>query len=310
MRARRWYQNLARNSITTAQERARIINRYLKHHNLTPRELVQNAKLDRRAVENQLLDFVNHLHSLKRSPGYIANYVKALKSWLQFNDINLVRRINVGNTGRTPSIENERVPVKDELKQIIGYAKPRGKASICFMAFSGLRPQVLGDYSGVDGLRISDLPELTMEDNEVGFEKVPTMVVGRPELSKTKHRYLTFLGPEGCQYLKAYVEKRIITGENLGPDSPDIAHKTGYGKTGYLDDSTRTNNHATTKTLTKEIRDAMRPKYLWRPYVLRASFDTQLLIAENNGKMTHAYRQFFMGRARAVSIIPIIPPTL
>jgi hypothetical protein len=39
----------------------------------------------------------------------------------------------------------------------------------------------------------------------------------------------------------------------------------------------------------------MRPKYLWRPYVLRAYFDTQLLIAENNGKMAHAYRQFFMG---------------
>jgi hypothetical protein len=39
----------------------------------------------------------------------------------------------------------------------------------------------------------------------------------------------------------------------------------------------------------------MRPKYTWRPYVLRAYFDTQLLIAENNGRMTHAYRQFFMG---------------
>lgn len=112
------------------------------------------------------MDYVNYQHSLDRSPGYIANYVKAVKNWLQFNDINLVRRINVGNTGRTPSIEDERVPVKDELKQIIGYAKPRGKASICFMAFSGLRPQVLGDYTGVDGRRISDLPELTIEGNE------------------------------------------------------------------------------------------------------------------------------------------------
>ena len=39
----------------------------------------------------------------------------------------------------------------------------------------------------------------------------------------------------------------------------------------------------------------MRPKYSWRPYVLRAYFDTQLLVAENNGKIAHAYRQFFMG---------------
>jgi len=105
----RWYQNLARNSITTAQEISRIINRYLKHHNLTPTELVENAKQDRRSVEDQLLDYVNYQHSLDRSPGYISNYVKAVKkSWLQFNDINLVRRINVGNTGRAPSIEDER----------------------------------------------------------------------------------------------------------------------------------------------------------------------------------------------------------
>ena len=34
---------------------------------------------------------------------------------------------------------------------------------------------------------------------------------------------------------------------------------------------------------------------MWRPYVLRAYFDTQLMIAENHGKLSHAYRQFFMG---------------
>ena len=291
----RWYQNLARGSKTTAQERARIINRYLQHHGLTPRELVENAKQDRRAVENQLLDYVNHLHSLNRSPEYIANYVKAVKSWLQFNDIKLVRRINVGNTDRTPSIEDERVPDKNELRQIIGYAKPRGKTSISFMAFSGLRPQVLGDYTGVDGLRIADLPELNVSDNQVVFEKIPSMVVVRAELSKAKHRYFTFLGPEGCRNLQAYLEKRIADGEQLKPDSPVISYKSGYGSTGYEDESDRSNNHVTTKTLTKEIRDAMRPKYKWRPYVLRAYFDTQLLIAENNGRMAHAYRQFFMG---------------
>jgi hypothetical protein len=221
--------------------------------------------------------------------------VKAVKSWLQFNDINLVRRINVGNTDRTPSIEDERVPDKNELKQIIGYAKPRGKASICFMAFSGLRPQVLGDYTGVDGLRIGDLPELSIKKSQVEFIKIPTKVVVRPALSKAKHRYFSFLGPEGCQHLQAYLEKRIADGEKITKDSPVIAYKLGYGSTGYDEDSPRSNSHVTTKTLTKEIRDAMRPRYSWRPYVLRAYFDTQLLIAENNGRMAHAYRQFFMG---------------
>jgi hypothetical protein len=39
----------------------------------------------------------------------------------------------------------------------------------------------------------------------------------------------------------------------------------------------------------------MRPRYTWRPYVLRAYCDTQLLLAESNGRLSHAYRAFFMG---------------
>jgi hypothetical protein len=103
-----------------------------------------------------------------KAPTYIKGYLKVVKSWLLFNDIKLVRRIKISNTGRTPTIEAERVPTKGELEQIIGYAKPRGKTSISFMAFSGLRPQTLGDYTGADGLRISDLPEITIKDKEVG----------------------------------------------------------------------------------------------------------------------------------------------
>jgi hypothetical protein len=51
----------------------------------------------------------------------------------------------------------------------------------------------------------------------------------------------------------------------------------------------------TTQNITREIREAMRPRFMWRPYVFRAYFDTQLLLAENHGKISHAYRQFFMG---------------
>jgi hypothetical protein len=217
-----------------------------------------------------------------------------VKSWLQFNDIILVRKIKIGNTSRTPSIEDERVPIKEELKQVLSYAKERGRCSISLMAFSGVRPQVLGNTDGSDGLELRDLPEVEISGNEIIFRQVPTKVVVRPELSKAKHRYFTFLGPEGCEHLKSYLEKRIAMGEKLNPDSAVISYKRGYGETGYRV-SNRENQHVTRKTLTKEIRGAMRPKFTWRPYVLRAYFDTQLLVAENNGKIAHAYRQFFMG---------------
>jgi len=121
------------------------------------------------------------------------------------------------------------------------------------------------------------------------------MVVVRPELSKARHRYFNFLGLEGCEHLKAYLEKRLASGEHLEPGSAVTTYKEGYFETGYRGETSRDSMHITTKTLTKETRDAMRPRYKWRPYVLRAYFDTQLLVAENNGRMAHAYRQFFMG---------------
>ena len=51
----------------------------------------------------------------------------------------------------------------------------------------------------------------------------------------------------------------------------------------------------TTLTITKAVRPALWSVLKVRPYTLRAYFDSQLLIAESHGCMTHAYRQFFMG---------------
>jgi integrase len=261
---------------------------------MNPRSLIDLAKQDRRRVEDLLMDFVAQLHAQSYSPGYIENYVKAVKSWLVFNDILLIRKIKIGNRNRTPTIEDERVPTRAELRQILNYANTRGRCSIALMGFTGLRPQVLGDLSGEDGLELRDLPDLTVHEGDVGFSVMPSMIIVRPELSKAGHKYLTFLPAEGCEYLKAYFEARLAEGEELIAHSAVITVKPGYEKTGWRAGN-RTTGHITTKTVTKEIRDAMRPRFTWRPYVLRAYFDTQLLIAENSGKISHAYRQFFMG---------------
>jgi hypothetical protein len=146
----------------------------------------------------------------------------------------------------------------------------------------------------MDGLKISDLPELVIEKDTVSFAKIPMVVFVRASLNKARHKYFTFLSEEGCSYLKAYLEKRLANGEKLNGTSAVIAYKLGYSETGFGAEGKRSVNHVTTKTLTKEIRDAMRPKFNWRPYVLRAYFDTQLMLAENHGKLSHAYRQFFM----------------
>ena len=291
---RRWYENLFRGSEWTARTRARDLYRFLTKHDLTPGELVEVAQRDQREAEDILMDFISELHRKEYSPGYIENYLKTVRSWLEFNDIRLVRRIKIGRRNRTPTIEDERVPTRDELGQILNYASERGRCSIALMAFSGLRPHSLGNMRGTDGLEVKDLPDLKVAGDEVVFSLTPARLVVRPELNKAGHRYFTFLPSQGCEYVKAYLEKRLAMGEDIGANSAIIAVKPGYEEAGWRS-GTRDSGHITTKTLTKEIRDAIRPKYNWRPYVLRAYFDTQLMVAENHGKLSHAYRQFFMG---------------
>jgi len=293
---RRWYENLSMGSKLTGKEGARMLYRFLKNHEdiSTPRDLAEIAKRDRREVEDILQDFVTRLHGEGKSGNYIANYLKVVRSWLNFNDVQLVRKIKIPDRNRTPTIEDERVPTQEELASILRASKPRGACSVVLMAHSGLRPQVLGTADGGDGLEVRDLPEMLVEDGEVSFPVRPTMVGVRRELSKAKHRYFTFLGEEGCTYLKEYLETRMAKGETLEPRSPVIAVNRGWETAGFRVNASD-NAHITRKSVTKEIREALRPRFDWRPYVLRAYFDTMLLIAESQGKITHAYRQFFMG---------------
>jgi integrase len=215
---------------------------------------------------------------------YIEHSIKAVRSWLSHNGILFKRKIKIPGVKQTPTLENERVPSQEELRRIFLAATPKDRVSCVFIAHSGLRPETIGNYTGNDGLRVKDLPEMRMNDGKVEFDVIPTMVVVRPELSKGRNRYFTFLSEEGCEYLKDYLEERMRRGERLAPES-DIVHPKVSEK-----------RFVCTINIGDGIRTAIRAAgFRWRPYVLRAYFDTQLLLAESKGKMTHSYRQFLMG---------------
>jgi integrase len=221
----RWLRNLARGSPLTAEVTVRRLGKLCEFFNTDPRGLLDWAKKDLMDFQDSLEDFIGKLESEGKSPGYIQGFLKVVKSWLRYNNINLTRRIKIKNSTATPTIENEKVPSQEELAKILRAPPPRIKAAISLMAFAGLRPQSIGNYDGSDGLMLKDLPELRIEGKEVVFEKIPTMVIVRSTLSKAKHKYFTFLGSEGCTYLKEYLEQRIRGGEELKPESPLIAHE-------------------------------------------------------------------------------------
>ncbi len=282
---KRWYENLEAGSKITADVNLRNLGRFCELSNMTPEMIIELAKNNPRELKDRFIDFVRSLESQGKAGSYIGRIEKALRSWLKFNDIDIKMNIKVKGSNENPTIANERVPNKEELSKILRKASLRGRVAIALIAFSGLRPESLGNYGGTDGIRLGDLKELNIETLE--FEKVPTMIVVRSSLSKAKHQYFTFIPEEGVTYILDYLQDRKKRGENLTSDSPLL----------NLDEKgVKKHNFLRTQLITRNIRETIRSAGLkMRPYVLRSYFATALDIAESKGLISHPWRQFFMG---------------
>jgi len=277
---RRWYENLARGSPAGAEIYFRSLGNFCQLNNITPQELAQKPVSE---IEDLLMDYVTSAQ--KRHAGsYIHNTVKVVKSWLAHNGIQLKRKIKITGAHETPTLKDERVPTKDELRRIFLSGSKQARTACALVAHAGLRLETLGNYTGYDGLRIRDLPELETKGAEVSFEKIPTMVVVRSSISKARHQYFTFLTEEACDYLKDYLEERLRDAAQLTPDSAIVTPKSAQKP------------FIRTVNIGDMMRLAIRSAGLqWRPYVLRPYFDTQLMLAESKGLVLRDYRQFWMG---------------
>lgn len=278
---KRWYDSASRGSLITADVNLRRLGSFCERTGLEPHELLD---MEPKALTDRIDDFVTDMEKEGLSPNYIQSILKGVKSWLSHNNIALTRKIKVTNSGKNRL--KERVPTQEELKRIFASGDPRSRVASILMAHSGVRPEVIGNYTGKDGLNIGDFPEMVIGENEVSFEKIPTAIVVREELSKAGNEYFTFLGQEGCFYLKAYIEERMRSGEKITSSSPIIVPS----KLAYAGHFISTINIG--DIIRRPIRNA---GYQWRPYVLRGYFDTQLMMAESKGLIIRDYRTFFMG---------------
>ncbi|MGI0130575.1 MAG: site-specific integrase [Thermoplasmata archaeon] len=283
---RRWYDNLARGSRATADINVRRLGALCAALRVTPSEM---ARLEEKELHNRLLDFVSSEEKRGVAGSYIVRTIKAGKSWLLHNGVKVQRPVKVRGANETPSLKDERVPTQDELRSILLAGTPRMRVACALIAFAGLRPEVLGNYLGNDGLQLQDFPELRVRKDSVDFSVTPTVIRVRSELSKSSNGYLTFLASEGCGYVKHHLEERMRSGEKLGPDT-DLIHPDRAGK-----------RFIRTLNVGDSIRTAIRGAgFPWRPYVLRHYFDTQLLTAESKGKVAHDFRVYWMGHTGSI----------
>ena len=287
---KRWYENLKAKSEITADNYLRNFGLWLEWLNLTEEKLTELAKEDYTALKNLISDQIRRKENEGKAGSYISTSLKPMLSFLKFNNITVHLQINIKNENRNLTTENERIPTKDELSTILRSTDTRGRLEIALMAFSGLRPETLGSYKGTNGLKLSDIKDLEIVKGKIEFKKIPAEITVRPELSKARHQYLTFLSEEGCKYMTEYLNERINSKEKISGESPLILPNESKSRKEIK------NRFLETQLISREIKKAIKKAgFTWRPYVLRAYFATNLDIAEASGKISHSWRQFIMG---------------
>src|SRR2546427_600169 len=85
------------------------------------------------------------------------------RSYMDHHDI-VLRKITVGDTDSTPTVENEMLLTPDQMRDVVTAASPRGRVIVALVAWTGLRPEVLGSHDASDGLVIGDLPDIDLRE--------------------------------------------------------------------------------------------------------------------------------------------------
>ncbi len=289
---KRWYDNLARANKRTADTRLRLLNMFCQEHQMTPAEITTVAQNNIAAMSDLLQDDVGMREEKGNSPTYIFQVVQSVQSWLRHDNIAVARKINIKGQGTTRISETERVPNASEMAEILNRADLRAGTAISLIAKAGLRLEVLGNYDGIDGLTMRDLPDIAIVQGTTICVRKPVKVIVRRTLSKTKQGYFTYLTENGTKKLLAYLNDRLSKGEALTADSPVIARARKYIDKRQSNFERRFLN---TNQISALIRNTMKGRFNWRPYVFRSYFDTYLLTAKAQGKIIPELATFLMG---------------
>jgi integrase len=284
-----WYQNLQQGSPITADVYVRTLGLYCERNHTTPEQILADAKSG--ALRNNLIKFITVLQGEDKQGSYIVRFKKTLNSWCLFNGVeSTLRGVKVREANNANTVSSESPPKKEELAKILRLASTRGKAIIALLAFSGLRPESLGNYKGTDAIRLGDVDGLVITPDGIEIPKIPALLHVRESISKKGHRYFTFIPGEGVKYVLDYLNSRLKAGESLTKEAPLVGADKRY-------QTLKHNGIMRTVMVGKRARDAIRGAGLkFRPYALRVYFASALDAAEyDGGRVTHNWRAFWFG---------------
>ncbi|MFX0115329.1 MAG: tyrosine recombinase XerC, partial [Candidatus Hodarchaeota archaeon] len=173
----------------------------------------------------------------------------------------------------------DRMPTKEELKQILNIGSLRDRTMILILSSSGLR--------------IGALATLKLGDIELD-EEIPRVIVKRKpgrKISKRMKGFATFITPEAKNVLLQYIRHRESLGEKISEASPIITSERQEELGNFLN-SVYLSNHW--RRLLKRAHLATKNGGPWHDihlHTLRKYFETQC----TNAAVKTTYREFWMG---------------
>ena len=293
----RWYRNLQQGSLITGDVYLRTLGLYCKSNATNPEQILEDARTGK--LKNDFMDFVHKQGKDGKAGSYVIRFKKVLSSWTAFNDLDAnLKGVKIQGSNISPTLVDERPPLKDEIDSMLRSATVRGRAIISLLAFSGLRPETLGNYDASDALRIKDVEGLKIGNEGIEFSVFPAMLKVRQskvQLSKKGHGYFTFIPQQSGKYITDYLNARIRDGENISPDSPIITTDTRGS-------NIRRSGILATRFILNDVRTSMRNAGLgFRPYALRVYWASSMDVAEAKGIVSHNWREFWMGHTGDIS---------
>ena len=283
-----WYHNLLQGSKNTANVYARGLGLYCELNHITPEKILEDAESGK--LRDDFVNFVRMMEKGDYEGSYIARFKRVLNSFCAWKGMKgVMQGIKIKDANLSKTVANESPPTQEEVAMMLRRGPIRTRAMIALAAFSGIRPEVMGNVDGSDGLRIGDIKDLKIKDNEVVFEKLPAVIVVRPQLSKTRKRYLTLIPPEGAKYITDYLNWRKKRGGVLDENSLVIRadDRANYLQHGGI---------LTTNIIRKRLKETIvAAGFDYRPYVFRSYFASALDMCENKRIISHSWFQYWMG---------------
>jgi integrase len=268
-RVHEWHDETSLRSRLSADSNVRKLGLLCYRLGVSPADLVNLAKSNPDRLHSMLLAFAKQLTEKEgRLSVYVIKLLDGLRAWVVFNGAPAPRLPKLDSVSGE-SLSDEKVPTREEFRNIANVLGVRGRLVWYLMGHSGVRP------GSLHSLQLKDIPELVLR---------PKVVIGVPsgassfriyvpaKASKNRIPYLTFspLRSTGDALL-VYLHQRLAAGEDLGPESPLLTTTAMGTRSGVR----KMGDPISVTKITQELREGIRktrPAGRLRPYVARSFY--------------------------------------